>query len=196
MNQFHGNRFIKHSWMEGATLSSVCGLAYYIVFFLQTKLLSFVNFAQGIDLFFAPAGVKLVAFMVAGIWGFWGIAVIGLITAQDVWQKDTMLVHLGNTAIWAGVPYVTYLVLVQLLRLDASLMRLKYGHVLIIAFTTSLTSSFGSNLYQWLVQNRSFDMITSASIAMAVGDFMGIGVFVFALAFIVQKRSRRDTSNG
>jgi hypothetical protein len=58
---------------------------------------------------------------------------------------------------------------------------------------TSLASSLGSNLYQWLVQNRSFDMITSASIAMAVGDFMGIGVFVFAIAFIVKKRSQRDT---
>jgi hypothetical protein len=38
-------------------------------------------------------------------------------------------------------------------------------------------------------------MITSASIAMAVGDFMGIGVFVFALAIIVKNRSRGDTKN-
>ena len=195
MKQFPAFRFSNHTWMEGVALSSVFGVAYYAVFWLQTKLSSLVNFAQGIDLFFAPAGIKLVAFMVAGIWGFWGIAVVGLITAQDVWQKDTMLVHLGNTAIWAGVPYVTYLGLAQLLRLDASLMRLKYGHVLIIALATSLASSLGSNLYQWLVQNRSFDMITSASIAMAVGDFMGIGVFVFALAFIVRKRSQSDTIN-
>jgi hypothetical protein len=72
-------------------------------------------------------------------------------------------------------------------------MKLKYWHVLIIALATSLASSLGSNLYQWLVQNRSFDMITSTSIAMAVGDFMGIGVFVFALAFIVRKRSHRNT---
>jgi uncharacterized membrane protein YhaH (DUF805 family) len=85
--------------------------------------------------------------------------------------------------------------LAQLLRLDASLMRLKYWHVLIIALATSLASSFGSNLYQGLVQNRSFDMITSASIAMAVGDFMGIGVFVFALAITVKNRSRGDTKN-
>jgi hypothetical protein len=193
MKPFRAFEFSNHTWMEGVALSSVCGLAYYAVFLLQTKLSSLVNFAQGIDLFFAPAGIKLVAFMVAGIWGFWGIAVVGLITAQDVWQKDTLWVHLGNTAIWAGVPYVTYLALAQLLRLDASLMRLKYWHVLIIALATSLASSFGSNLYQWLVQNRSFDMITSASIAMAVGDFMGIGVFVFAIAFIVKKRSQRDT---
>jgi len=193
MKPFRAFGFSNHTWMEGVALSSVCGLAYYAVFLLQTMLSSLVNFAQGIDLFFAPAGIKLVAFMVAGIWGFWGIAVVGLITAQDVWQKDTLWVHLGNTAIWAGVPYVTYLALAQLLRLDATLMGLKYWHVLIIALATSLASSLGSNLYQWLVQNRSFDMITSASIAMAVGDFMGIGVFVFAIAFIVKKRSQRDT---
>ena len=195
MKPFRAFGFSNHTWMEGVALSSVCGLAYYAVFLLQTKLSSLVNFAQGIDLFFAPAGIKLVAFMVAGVWGFWGIAVVGLITAQDVWQKDTLWVHLGNTAIWAGVPYVTYMALAQLLRLDASLMRLKYWHVLIIALATSLASSFGSNLYQWLVQNRSFDMITSASIAMAVGDFMGIGVFVFALAFFVKNRSRGDAKN-
>jgi hypothetical protein len=35
-------------------------------------------------------------------------------------------------------------------------------------------------------------MITVASIAMAVGDFMGIGVFVFSLAFIVKKRSEHN----
>jgi hypothetical protein len=195
MKPFRAFGFSNHTWMEGVALSSVCGLAYYAVFLLQTKLSSLINFAQGIDLFFAPAGIKLVAFMVASISWFWGIAVVGLITAQDVWQKDTLWVHLGNTAIWAGVPYVTYLALAQLLRLDASLMRLKYWHVLIIALATSLASSFGSNLYQWLVQNRSFDMITSASIAMAVGDFMGIGVFVFALAIIVKNRSRGDAKN-
>jgi len=195
MKPFRAFGFSNHTWMEGVALSSVCGLSYYAVFLLQTKLSSLVNFAQGIDLFFAPAGIKLVAFMVAGIWGFWGIAVAGLVTAQAVWHTDTILVHFGNIAIWAGVPYATYLGLAQLLRLDASLMRLKYWHVLIIALVTTLASSFGSNLYQWLVQNRSFDMITSASIAMAVGDFMGIGVFVFALAFIVKNRSRGDTKN-
>jgi len=99
MKQFRAFGFSNHTWIEGVALSSVCGLAFYAVFLLQTKLSSLVNLAQGIDLFFAPAGIKLVAFMVAGIWGFWGIAVVGLITAQDVWQKDTLWVHLGNTSI-------------------------------------------------------------------------------------------------
>jgi hypothetical protein len=83
--------------------------------------------------------------------------------------------------------------LAQVLHLDSGLTRLKYWHVLIIALVTTLASSFGSNLYQWLLQNRSFDMVTGASIAMAVGDFMGIGTFVFALVFILQKRSDHDS---
>jgi hypothetical protein len=182
-----------YNLMEGLALSTACGLIYYAAFLLQTKLSPLVNFAQGIDLFFAPAGIKLVAFMVAGIWGFWGIAVVGLITAHHVWQTDALLIHMGNIAIWAGVPYVTYLWLAQVLHLDSGLTRLKYWHVLIIALVTTLASSFGSNLYQWLLQNRSFDMVTGASIAMAVGDFMGIGTFVFALVFILQKRSDHDS---
>jgi hypothetical protein len=180
---------------EGIGLSTVCGLTYYAAFLLQSKISPFVHFAQGIDLIFLPAGIKLVSFMVAGIWGFWGIAAVGLITAHDVWQTNTMLAHLGNIAIWAGVPYVTFLWLARLLHLDTGLMKLKYWHVLVIALATTLASSFGSNLYQWLLQNRSFDMITSASIAMAVGDFLGIGLFVFALAFIVKKSSHRGTGN-
>ena len=67
---------------------------------------------------------------------------------------------------------------------------LKYWHVVVIALVTTLTSSFGSNLYQYLMNNRSADMITGASIAMAMGDFVGAGVCVFALAFAVKRLSR------
>lgn len=195
MKKFRSDIVGSYTLLEGMALSTACGLAYYAAFLLQTKLSPLVNFAQGIDLFFAPAGIKLVAFMVAGIWGFWGIALVGLITAQQVWQSDTWLIHMGNTAIWAGVPYLTYLWLAQVLDVDAGLTRLQYGHVLIIALVTTLTSSLGSNLYQWLLQNRSFDMITGASTAMAVGDFMGIGTFVFALALLQRRRTHLDTKS-
>jgi hypothetical protein len=179
-----------YSLLEGAAIAAFCGLVYYAVFLLQAKLSPFVNFTQGVDLFFAPAGVKLIAFMVAGIWGFWGIAVFGLITAFDVWQAETLLIQTGNILIWAGVPYVTYRWIANFLDIDRALGNLKYRHVVVIAFVTTLTSSFGSNLYQYMINNRSFDMITGASIAMAIGDFIGSGVCVFALAFVVKRLLR------
>jgi hypothetical protein len=176
--------------LEGPAVATFCGLAYYAVFVLQTEISSFVNFTQGVDLFFAPAGIKLIAFMVAGIWGFWGIAAFGLITAFDVWQTESLLIQIGNILVWAGVPYATYWWIAKLLDLDRTLGNLKYWHVVVIALATTLTSSFGSNLYQYLMNNRSADMITSASIAMAMGDFVGAGVCVFALAFAVKRLSR------
>jgi hypothetical protein len=44
--------------LEGPAVATFCGLAYYAVFVLQTEISSFVNFTQGVDLFFAPAGIS------------------------------------------------------------------------------------------------------------------------------------------
>lgn len=178
----------RNAVVEGTALAALCGLAYYAAFFLQAQISPFVTYTQGVDLFFAPAGIKLVAFMTAGIWGFWGIAIFGLVTAFDVWRGDSILVHLGNIIVWAGVPYLTYRLLARLLGLDSGLRNLQYWHVVVIATVTTLTSSLGSNVYQWLIQNRSADMLTGASMAMAIGDFLGIGLFVFGLAFLVKIR--------
>ena len=175
------------SVLEGLALATFCGLVYYAAFFLQSMISPWVNYTQGIDLFFLPAGIKLVAFMIAGVWGFLGIAVFGLITAFDVWQSDSLAVHVGNILIWAGVPYVTYRFVAKMLSLDLELINLKYGHVVVVTLVTTLASSVGSSLYQYLINNRSFDMLTSASFAMAIGDFIGTGVCVFALTFAVKK---------
>jgi hypothetical protein len=139
---------------------------------------------------FIPAGIKLVAFMIAGVWGFLGIAFFGLITAFDVWQSDSLAVHVGNILIWAGVPYVTYRFVAKMLSLDLELINLKYGHVVAISLATTLTSSVGSSLYQYLINNRSFDMLTLTTFAMAIGDFIGTGVCVFALTFAVRKSDK------
>ena len=175
------------SGLEGLALATFCGLVYYAAFFLQTMISPWVNYTQGIDWLFIPAGIKLVAFMIAGVWGLIGIAVFGLITAFDVWQSDSLSVHIGNILIWAGVPYFTYRILGKMLSLDLELNNLKYGHVVVIALATTLTSSVGSSLYQYLINNRSFDMLTLTTFAMAIGDFIGTGVCVFALTFAVKK---------
>jgi hypothetical protein len=91
------------SVLEGLALATFCGLVYYAAFFLQTMISPWVNYTQGIDWLFIPAGIKLVAFMIAGVWGFLGIAFFGLIT---VWRcplkrltsltyKDHTEMHLG-----------------------------------------------------------------------------------------------------
>jgi hypothetical protein len=174
------------SVLEGTALATFCGLVYYAAFFLQTMISPWVNYIQGIDWFFIPAGIKLVAFMIAGVWGLIGIAVFGLITAFDVWHSDSLSIHIGNILIWAGVPYVTYRFLAKSLNLDLKLTNLKYWHVVAIALATTLTSSVGSSLYQYLINNRSFDMLTTTTFAMAIGDFIGTGVCVFALTFAVK----------
>jgi len=181
-----------YSLIEGTVLASMCGLIYYAVFFLQTKISPLVNFTQGVDLFFAPAGIKLVAFMLAGVWGFWGIAICGLITAFDVWQADSLLMHVGNILIWAGVPFATYTWLAKLLDLDRALTKLQYWHVVLISLLTTLTSSLGSNLYQYMIGGRNAEMLTASTFAMAIGDFLGTGVCVFTLTFIVKKFIQAD----
>ena len=172
---------------EGVALAAFCGLVYYFAFFLQTLISPWVNYTQGIDWLFIPAGIKLVAFMIAGLWGLLGIAVFGLITAFDVWQLDSLPVNLGNILIWAGVPYATYRILSKLLNLDSELKNLKYVHVVVLALATTLTSSLGSSLYQSLINNRSTDMLLPTTMAMAIGDFIGTGICVFALTFAVKK---------
>jgi len=90
-----------------------------------------INYTQGIDWLFIPAGIKLVALMITGVWGLLGIAVFGLITAFDVCQSDSLSVHVGNILIWAGVPHVTYRFVAKMLSLDLELNNLKYVHVVV-----------------------------------------------------------------
>jgi hypothetical protein len=177
------------SVLKGTALATFFGLIYFAAFFFQTVISPWVNYTQGIDLFFIPAGIKLVAFMIAGVWGLIGIAVFGLITAFDVWNSDDWTVHLGNIFIWAGVPYITYRFLAKVLDLNLELNNLKYWHVLVITLATTITSSLGSNLLQYLIGNRSFDMLTSTTLAMAIGDFIGTGVCLLTLMLALKKSS-------
>jgi len=57
------------SVLESVAVTTFCGFVYYAAFFLQTMISPWVNYTQGIDWVFIPAGIKLVAFMIAGVWG-------------------------------------------------------------------------------------------------------------------------------
>lgn len=92
--------------VTGFAVAGLCALAYLLSFELMKWLPAWLEYAPGVALFFLPAGVKLVALLVARAWGLVGIVAAGAWTAADVWQSADGMTLLGNVLVWVGIPYV------------------------------------------------------------------------------------------
>lgn len=66
-------------------LFAVFGLAYLVSYEISVNFDLVDSFAPGISLIFIPAGVKLVAALVAGFWGVFGTVVALAFVAKEIW---------------------------------------------------------------------------------------------------------------
>lgn len=172
-----------HPWrnaVSGFAVAVFCALAYLMSFKLMAWLPSWLEYAPGVALFFLPAGVKLVALLVARSWGLLGIAAAGLWTAAGVWERADGLALLGNVAVWVGVPYLVILWSLRWMSIHADLSNLSYLRVMGICLAATAASSVAGNVYAVWTHAQPLPDLWARAAAMAVGDFLGAGV-LFAL---------------
>lgn len=154
----------------------VCFVAYWASFELNAMLSPWFEYLPGVSLLFLPAGVKLVALLVAGVWGVLGVGLAGLWMAAGVWQDAQWLPLLGNIVVWLGVPYFVIVLLMRLLGVARDLSNLRYLTLLFMAVVAILAQSLAGNLYAMLAHGRSASEVLPATFAMAVGDLVGAGI--------------------
>jgi hypothetical protein len=170
-------------WQDRATglaVAALCALAYLLSFELMDWLPAGLQYAPGVALFFLPAGVKLVALLVARAWGLLGIAAAGVWTAADVWQSAGWLALLGNVVVWVGVPYLVIHLMLRWMKIHADLSNLSYLKVMAICLAAILATSVAGTAYAVWAHGQPLADLWARAVAMALGDFLGAGV-VFAL---------------
>lgn len=166
--------------VAGFAVAGLCALAYLLSFELMAWLPDWLEYAPGVALFFLPAGVKLVALLVARAWGLLGIAAAGLWTAAGVWQGAEWMVLLGNVVVWVGLPYGVIWLMLRWMRIHADLSNLTYLRVMGICLAATLASSVVGNAYAVWTHTQPLSDLWGRALAMALGDFLGAGV-LFAL---------------
>ena len=166
--------------VTGLAVAGLCALAYLLSFELMNWLPAWLQYAPGVALFFLPAGVKLVALLVARAWGLLGIVAAGVWTAADVWQSADWTALLGNVVVWVGIPYVVIHLMLRWMKIHPDLSNLTYLRVMGICMAATVASSVAGNVYAvWTHAQPLVDLWARAA-AMALGDFLGAGV-LFAL---------------
>jgi hypothetical protein len=171
------------TWQRTATglaVAALCAFAYWLSFEVMARLPSSLEYAPGVALFFLPAGVKLVALLVARSWGVLGIGAAGVWTAAEVWQGREWLLLLGNVAVWVGIPYLVIRLMLRWMDIQADLSNLSYLRVMGICLAATAASSAASNAYAVWSHTQPLADWWGRALGMALGDFLGAGV-LFAL---------------
>jgi len=166
--------------VSGFAVAGLCALVYLLSFELMAWLPDWLEYAPGVALFFLPAGVKLVALLVARAWGLLGIATAGLWTAAGVWQSAEWMALLGNVVVWVGLPYLVIHLMLRWMNIHADLSNLSYLRVMGICLAATLASSVVGNAYAVWTHTQPLADLWGRAMAMALGDFLGAGV-LFAL---------------
>ena len=166
--------------VTGFAVALLCALAYLLSFELMTRLPAWLEYRPGVVLFFLPAGVKLVALLVARSWGLLGITAAGVWTAADVWQSADWMTLLGNIAVWVGIPYLVIRLMLRWMGIHADLSNLSYLRVMGICLAATVASSVAGNAYAVWTHTQPLAELWARALAMALGDFLGAGV-LFAL---------------
>ena len=166
--------------VTGLAVAGLCALAYLLSFELMNWLPAWLQYAPGVALFFLPAGVKLVALLVARAWGLLGIVAAGVWTAADVWESADWIALLGNVVVWVGIPYVVIHLMLRWMKIHPDLSNLTYLRVMGICMAATVASSVAGNVYAVWTHDQPLVDLWARAAAMALGDFLGAGV-LFAL---------------
>jgi len=160
---------------------------YWGTYELNELLDPYTTYAQGVNLLFLPAGIKLVTILVAGWRGALGCGLA--------------LLWMAGTRFWAGLPlpmlagYATlsvttsYLTIALLLRrrhLGPVLEGLTFWDIVSIDAINTVLHGITINLYWWWFDQRNSEALLSSSLAMALGDFLGTGVIMLLVLLVAQ----------
>jgi hypothetical protein len=160
--------------LTGPALALFFCMLYLASFKLNAWLFTTHLYTQGVAWVFVPAGIKLLAVLVARGWGVLGIALAGMWMAHaDVWVGSDWLLHAGNIAVWLLLPYLVIMVLVRHWQLEPDLSNFSFDRLFVINAVFTSVAAVGSSAYAWWVYDRREADAVAAAIAMAVGDFVG-----------------------
>lgn len=161
-------------------------LLYWGTFQFNGVLTPYVSYAQGVDLLFLPAGIKLVMIMVAGWRGALGCGLALLWLATQIWAGQDLPVLAVYSALSVGVTYFTVEQVLRRRKLGPVLEGLTFWDIAFVDAINALVHGVAVNLYFWSLGLRGGEALWSAALAMALGDFLGTGVVLLLVVLVAR----------
>ena len=167
-------------------ISVLFGTLYFLAFETSFSLHLVEGYAPGISLIFLPAGVKLVAALVAGFWGVLGVVVALAYEARHVWANQHFCFYLAYASLGGFSTLFVVELFKRLLKIQPDLKNLRLLHLPVIDLFSTLFHGFVLNAYLiTLHMDVGKDLLTRAT-AMAVGDFNGGLILLLSLAAFIK----------
>lgn len=149
---------------------------YWLAYEFHELLIPYVAYTQGVALLFLPAGIKLVMIMVAGWRGALGCGLALFSLTPRFWPD----LDLPWLALYSALSVcLTWLVVSWMLRrkaLGPNLDGLSFWDIVQIDAVNTVLHGIAVNSFFWSLGLRSSETLWPATLAMALGDFLGSGV--------------------
>jgi len=177
---------------EGVLLAVLSALAYTLTYSANVYVIQAQETFVGVALFFLPAGVKLVAIMVARYWGALGLFCVNFIHTQSFWSGLSWPEMLGVSVVWVGSTLAVVIVMSRTMHLSPDLKGLRFSQFVWLSLSAAVVHGLAFNAYMVLVGVRSGSEFMASAKAMALGDFLGSGaVMLLLLGLFKLIRSRK-----
>lgn len=177
--------------ISGPLLALLSFCCYWLSFRFNALVGPWAEYAPGVSLLFLPAGVKLVALLVAGGWGVLGLGLAALMMAKGIWTDGNLFALIGNIVVWLGVPYLLIESLLRWKSVKRDLSNLTFPFLLLIVVVVTSLSSIANSAYAVAAHGRKSDDLLPSALAMAVGDFVGAGLMLLVLMCAITLLQRR-----
>lgn len=181
------------NFKEGLWLALIAALAYAFTFSINVYVVRAQEAFVGVALFFLPAGVKLVAIMLARYWGALGLLCVNFVHTLSFWSGLDLWQMMGVSVVWVGSTLLVVVLMSRLFNLRPDLKGLRFSQFVWLSLVAALFHGLVFNGYMVAIGvRRSSDWLSSAQ-AMALGDFLGSGAVMLMLwgVFKIFQRARR-----
>lgn len=153
-------------------------MLFRLAYELHELVAPYVAYAQGVDLLFLPAGIKLVMIMVAGWRGALGCALSLLSLSTRFWPGLEPIWLLLYATLSVGMTWLVVGAMLRYRALGPALEGLNFWDLLRIDMLNTLLHGIAVNSYFWALGLRSSETFWPAALAMSLGDFLGSGVIM------------------
>ena len=157
---------------------------------MNTYLMSFADFARGIDLIYLPAGFRLLIVLLFGFWGALGIFLSNPIAYLVEFGSGSASLVIANSLICAFC---------RAAGIQASLLQLKPVHLPLLALAVSVATPVMLNLFFLASGMKEADQLMVNVSAMVTGDFLGclflivlVRLAIAAVRVVVPSQTSRE----
>ena len=164
----------------------VSGLVWIMTKILGHDWMVFGHYAEGIDLVYLPAGIRLLCLMVGGAWAALGIALANPLAFHQEFQLGTAAQAITDAVISGFAPYMGLLIGLRIVGIGRNLAGLKASHLPILALSASVVSPLLLNILFVLGGAKPMRDFPVNFLAMVFGDFVGSLVVVVVAYFVIE----------